>query len=360
MPLVDYRNLRRPEFHIDLRAPPAERWRAFGRELGDDLHALLHDIVELCEEHLQGIPLQLRPLVRAAAHGTGRIAGRLLATVAGWYGGDYVAEIKGLAAAADAPFSQVFLSNLMYDLTQFGNRWNGASACSSFSCNVRGRPVLARNMDWCWPESIGRQTVLVRFHRGSQSYLSVGVVGLVGVLSAMYEGRWAVTLNQAPTDRLAIRLTQWPALHRLRAACDGFGTFRGLVRRLSEYQTMSPFFAHVVGVQPDEHVVVSGMGRTFATRRKTASALIQTNHFVDGDLEHLNPPQEFVDSDGAAWQDDSRPRYEALQRRLRKLPRSLDEALTKLRGSPVTTDATMQQMVLRPATGKCRVLVRPQ
>lgn len=360
MPLVNYQHLQRPELHIDLRAPPAERWRAFGRELGDDLHALLHDIVELCEEHLQGIPLQLRPLVRAAAHGAGRLAGRLLATVAGWYGGEYVAEIKGLAKAADAPFSQVFLSNLMYDLTQFGTWWNGASACSSFSCNVRGRPVLARNMDWCWPESIGRQTVLVRFHRGSQSYLSVGVVGLVGVLSAMYEGRWAVTLNQAPADRLSIRVTQWPALHRLRAACDGFGTFRGLVRRLTEYQTMSPFFAHVVGVRPDEQVVISGLGHEFTTRRKTESALIQTNHFVGEDLEHLNPSDEFVDADGCEWQYDSRPRYEALQRRLRKLPRSLDEALMKLQRSPVATGATMQSMVLCPATGKCRVLVRRQ
>ncbi|MBL9083488.1 MAG: hypothetical protein JNK76_16855 [Planctomycetales bacterium] len=301
MPLVNYRHLGRPEAHIDLRAPPAERWRAFGRDYADELHSLLRDIVVLSEEHFQGIPRLFQPLARAAAHGTSRVAGRAFAAVAGWYGSEYIAEIKGLAAAADAPFSQVFLANLIYDLTQFSDRWADACACSSFSCNVRGRPVLARNMDWCWPDSVGRHTVLVRFHHGRKSYLSIGVVGLVGVLTAMHKGHLAVALNQAPAQRLPFNAMQWPALHRLRAACDGFGTFGGFVRRLTACQTMSPFFAHIVGVRPEEQLVVGGMGREFAVRRKTAKALVQTNHFVDDDLEHLNPPDEFVDADGGRW-----------------------------------------------------------
>jgi len=309
------------------------------------------------DEALEGIPQRLRPLIRAAAHGTGRVAGRILGTVAGCFGGEYAAEIQGLAAAAEAPFSQVFLSNLMYDLTQMSDHWSGASACSSFSFNLKGTPTLARNMDWCLPAGVGRHTVLVRFHRGGKSYLSVGVVGLVGVLSAMYEGHWAVTLNQAPVQRLAIRYTQWPALHRLRAACDGFGSFRSVTRRLRAFQTMSPFFVHAVGVKPTEHVVLSSLGHEFHVRRKTASALIQTNHFVD-DLERLNPPDTFLDADGCEWRYDSRPRYEALQRRLRELPKSLDESLRKLQRSPVTTEATQQQMVLRPATGEYALRVR--
>lgn len=356
MSLVNYRHLERPEAHIDLRAPPAERWRAFGRDYADELHALLRDVVALGEEHFQGIPRLFQPLARAATHGASRVASRVFAAVAGWCGDEYVAEIKGLAAAADAPFSQVFLANLIYDLTQYSDRWTGACACSSFSCNVRGRPVLARNMDWCWPDSVGRHTVLVRFHHGRKSYLSIGVIGLVGVLTAMNEGNWAVSLNKAPAERLPFSATQWPALYRLRAACDGFGTFRGLLRRLTEYRTMSPFFAHVVGVRPEEQVVVSGLGREFVKRRNTDSALVQTNHFVDDYLEHLNPPDEFVDADGCRWYYDTRPRYEALQRRLGKLPRSLGESLAKLKRSPVTTDATMQQMVLCPATGRWKLL----
>lgn len=352
MALADYSLTARPEFPIDLRVPPAERWRAFGREHAADLHSLLGDIAELCEEHLQQIPRQLRPSARAAARGAGRLAGRLFATVASRYDVEYVDEIRGLAAAADAPFSDVLLANLIYDLWQFVDRRVGAAACSSFSCNVRGRPVLARNMDWCWPDSVGRHTVLIRFHRGHDSYLSIGVVGLVGVLTAMREGHWAVALNQAPAQRLPFNVTQWPALHRLRAACDGLGTFRSLIRRLTTDQTMSPFFAHLIGTRLDEHRVVTGLGRAFATRRSTTPALIQTNHFVDDDLEHLNPPEEFVDADGSVWYYDTRLRYEALRRRLRTLPRSLAAAMTKIRRSPVTTEATMQSMTLCPAIGR--------
>jgi hypothetical protein len=352
MPLVNFEKLHRSEFLIDLRAPPVQRWRAFGREHAADLHDLLGDIAELCDKHFQHIPRQLRPLARAAARGAGRVAGRLFATVASRYDVEYVDEIRGLAAAADAPFSDVLLANLIYDLWQFVDRRVGAAACSSFSCNVRGRPVLARNMDWCWPDTVGRHTVLIHFHRGRDSYLSIGVVGLVGILTAMHEGHRAVALNQAPAQRLSFNATQWPALHRLRAACDGLGTFRSLIRRLTAAQTMTAFFAHVVGTRPEEHVVVTSLGRAFATRRSTTPVLIQTNHFVDDDLEHLNPPEEFADDDGCVWYYNTRLRYGALRRRLRTLPRSLAAAITKIRRSPVTTEATMQSMSLCPANGR--------
>jgi len=52
MPLVSYKLMQREVYHVDLNAPPGERWRSIGRELGNELHALLQDVVELCEERL--------------------------------------------------------------------------------------------------------------------------------------------------------------------------------------------------------------------------------------------------------------------------------------------------------------------
>ena len=63
----------------------------------------------------------------------------------------------------------------------------------------------------------------MRFHRGKRHYTSVGIIGMVGVLSAMYDNHWAATLNQAPICKLGVRYFQWPALQRLRAVCDEFG-----------------------------------------------------------------------------------------------------------------------------------------
>lgn len=86
-------------FDVDLAAPAIDRFRAIGRELGDELHDLLADVVELCEENLSGVPRMLRPLAKAALHGASRLGGSVIGTVASWYGGEYVAEIKGLAKA---------------------------------------------------------------------------------------------------------------------------------------------------------------------------------------------------------------------------------------------------------------------
>lgn len=358
MSLIPYEKLRGGRIYdIDLAAPAQERWLAFGREMGDDLHELLADVVKLCEENLSGVPRMLRPLAKAAMHGASRLGGSVIGTIAGWYGGEYVAEIKGLAAAAEVPFSQVLLSNLMYDACQASERLGSATACSSYSCNVRGKPVLARNLDWNWPDSIGRHTILIRFHRGRRSYLSVGVVGMVGVLSAMFEGHWAVTFNQCPARLLPFNCFQWPSTQRLRAAADGFGSLGSLVRRLVAYQTMSPFFAHVIGVGPNQHVVVNGMGREFSHRRIDGPMLIQTNHFI-GEDEHLNPPDEETDRDGTVWTYDTRPRYKALERRLQRLPTSLATAMQVLSRPPVTVEATQQQMCFSPATGRWLLRVR--
>jgi hypothetical protein len=216
-------------------------------------------------------------------------------------------------------------------------------------------------MDWDTPDSVGRHTILVRFHKGDRSYLSVGVLGMVGVLSAMYPGHWVVTLNQAPSDYLGIRWTQWPALQRLRAACDGFGDFKRVVSRIQRRQTMSPFFAHVVGVSPDQHVIVNGFGDSYGTRKMAQGDrfLVQTNHFAGKyDTEDYNPPDSGEDEDGEPWEFNTRPRYDVLQRRLNAvLPASIDDAVSRLQRSPVTNECTMQKMAFCPATGDWRLLV---
>ena len=121
---------------------------------------------------------------------------------------------------------------------------------------------------------------------------------------------------------------------------------------------MSPFFAHIVGVAPDQHAVVCGTGREFFVRRKKGKTLVVTNHFIGDEHEHLNGPDEEIDAQGNVWTYDTRPRYEALERRLRRLPTSLNEAMQKLGRSPVTTGATQQQMVLCPSRSICKARVR--
>jgi hypothetical protein len=114
---------------------------------------------------------------------------------------------------------------------------------------------------------------------------------------------------------------------------------------------MTPFFAHVVGCEPGEQVVVNGCGEAFCKRPSDGSPLIQTNHFCDEELAELNPNdlEEY----------DTLDRYAAIARRIRRQsPRGLDAAMNLMRRWPVTHEATMQSMALCPARHKLILRVR--
>ena len=345
---------------VDLDESPKKRWDSVVEQTGDQICEVVGETVAFCEKYFDELPTIVRPLALLAVHGAAGLSGRAVGLIAKIFGQEYQTEIQALAKKSGVSYPQLLLGNLMYDISQIGENRMQPSACSSYSCNLPdGTPVLARNMDWAIPDSLGRHTLLVRFHRGRRNYLSVSVAGKVGVLSAMRPGHWAVTLNQAPAERIKPRWFQTPALQRLRQACDQFGGYRDLVRRVREYQTMSPFFAHLVGIRPGHHMVISGLGDEFASRSIDGPSLIQTNHFVCKELKSLNGPDEWKDKKtGQTWVHDSKPRYQAIKRRLKELPKTLDVAIDKLKRRPVTNENTMQQMVFCPANRDMRLRVK--
>ena len=361
MPLVEYSAAKLPVYDVDLAAPPAERWRKIGRAEGENIAALIDDVVEECIDHASWLPGYLRPAVTLMAQGGATLTGWIVDWIASLFGQDYVAEIRGIARYADLPLGHVVLGNLIYDICQIGSI--PGVGCSSYSVTLDGKPTLARNMDWVFPASTGRHSRVIRFHKGNRYYDSVSVLGCVGVVSAYCPGEWAITLNQAPTDGLGTQWGQWPTLQRLRKVCDGFGTYRSIVRRVQEYETMSPFFAHVVGVEPDEHTVVAGLGSDFRRSKvrrlgNTTAPLVQTNHYLDDDLDDHNPSRDPWEEDGTTYYCDTYPRHDSLTRRLAAPPQTLEQVVRKLRGSPVTTQDTQHQMVFQPASGFSRVWIR--
>jgi hypothetical protein len=187
--------------------------------------------------------------------GLAMLGGRLIDMIAACFGEEYVAEIRSIAKHAGQPLSHVVLGNFMYDGCQMAGIHG--LGCSSYSCNIDGKPTLVRNMDWVWPSSTGRQSRLIRFHRGRDAYTSVSVLGCVGVVSAFCPGKWAVTINQCPMEGATAGYFQWPVLQRLRHVCDQMGTYRDVVTGLQEYQTMTSFFAHVIGTKPTQHTVIT-------------------------------------------------------------------------------------------------------
>lgn len=354
MRLEDYTKVRDIQLDVDLLAPPEERWKEAIDTVGDEICTLLEALTASIQASLPELP----PVWQAAWKLRRAPISALASTISfisSRAGLEYAREIRSIANACDLPGSEVLLANLTYDLVQLRENFI-PTACSSFSCTTsEGYPVLARNLDWGFPEGLGRHTVVIRFHRKRDEYLAIGIPGMVGILSAMRSGHWAMTLNQAPVSPRSIRpgqVLQTPVTQRLRAVCDRFGSYRTFLARLQEYQTMTPFFAHVIGTRPDQQAVVQGFGASLSRRAVRDDVLIQTNHYVEPDEQSLNPPEAWIDSAGIEWVTDSVPRYNALKRRLKLRPRDLSAALAKLRRPPVTHDYTIQSMAFCPATAE--------
>lgn len=356
MKLEDYDNVRGVYLDVDLMAPPKERWGEAIDQVGNEICRLMKALEESIEECVPEFPpvwQKIWKIRRASAS----VLARTVSFISAGAGLEYAKEAKGIAKACDLPFGMVLIANLTYDLVQLRQNF-APTACSSFSCTVGDRaPVLVRNLDWGFPEGLGRYSAVIRFNKKRDSYLSIGIPGLTGVLSAMREGHWAVTLNQAPVAPRSIgigQVMQIPVTQRIRAVCDGFGTYRTFLNRLEEYQTMTPFFAHVVGTRPEQQVVLQGFGREFSRRAATDGLLIQTNHYVEAEFAPLNGRETWTDHTGIEWTMDSRPRYKALTRRLKTPPDDLSSAFQKLKRSPVTHDNTIQSMAFCPATSEWR------
>lgn len=357
MPLVDYHSTGRPIIDIDLDEEPYDRWFEVGQIHGRQLARFLNDIESMCERHSDEVVPPWGWLVKLLRYsGGGFFAGKLALTVGRIFGEEYVDEIRGLAAGSGLCAGKLFLANLTYDISVGINSMQ--NACSSFSLPLRGAPVLVRNMDWSLPRSTGRHTVVTRFHKGSQSYMNVGPLGCVGVLSAMREGAWAVTLNQAPPNGTP-SFFAWPAMHHLRACCDAALTFNSLVRRIKQGETMTPFFAHVVGTSPEQQVIVEHIADDYLLRRPSqGEPLIQTNHFVSEENSELNFGVTDDAGDDESTDDHYCERYAALERRLIKKPGTIRDAFRKISRSPVTYEATMNSMLLRPSSGESIIHVR--
>jgi len=338
-----------PTYDIDLNDSPELRWRKFCKAEGDNIHSILADINKYVDEDLLG---HLYPPIRSLVRTLGSGAGWFAHTVSDMmYGEEYTAEIQGIAKYAEVPLGDLMLGNLIYDLTSLSEMYG--CGCSSASLDISGSPVLVRNMDWVTPRSTGKHTRLIRFHRGNNSYTSVGVTGMVGVVSAICS-QWAVTVNQAPTVKTVswlgclnpVDLFRWPVLQRVRAVCDRMTDYNNTVLGLRSQPVMVPFFAHVVGKEAMQHCVVVHTGEDTFLRsgHKKNAKLVQTNHYITNRLKKHNPEN----GEDYVW--DTYTRHDALHKRVRtETPQNVVAALNLLKGADITTEDTMQQMLLWPA-----------
>lgn len=336
-----------PSIDIDLSAPPKERWKHAADMIWEEVHSVYALYDDVLDDQLAQLPWYICALSGFVFSGIAsflRFFNKQIEL-------EYSEELAGFAKAFDLPFDRLLSANLVYDIL-LAMEERPPCACSSFTCIGKGGGMLVgRNLDWAWPEGLGEYTMVTRFWRRKHSYTSIGFPGYLGVLTAFRRGHWSVNLNQAPRGEKQFNLYGKPVGQYIRSVCDHSITYKSLVKNLQEYQTFQPYYAHVVGTEQKEQVVINGFGESYSIRKPSPDEdfLVQTNHYPDEEFSSLN--LEKWEQAGEEWVSDSTPRFNTLSRRLRRgQPGSLRDCLSFLK-APVASVNTCQSIGINVTTG---------
>ncbi len=334
-----------PTITVDLDEPARTRWIAPGREIADLVNELTDSLMETLRACL---PEFLQPLLTkksALLDWLGHLPARALSS-------QLLDEAQGLSKATGISAPLLALANCAYDALQFFNDAEPSACSAAVYQHKQGHPVMIRYMDWGFPEDIGCYTVRMDYMRdGVLAYSSLGFAGFFGVITAVAPD-WAFAFNQAPAANVRKNLLGLPAPYAARMACDDAGTFRDLLRGITQAKPISPFLALLCGTTPGEVARVERPTRHVATRAKPAPNKIfgLTNHNIHRNHRKLNTQTEWTDASGRQWVFDTEDRLTCVEGLARTFQR--DRALptfAKMRVPPVFNACTVHMAILSPA-----------
>lgn len=321
-----------PEVVVDLSLPESTRWRDafflgnFARDLAD---------------------AGLRDMGQATRVATNRFVHSLFSNFYKAFGGLYFEEMRSWADYMGVSSATAVFLNCTYEMYAYGEYLGiavpGVIGCTSGIEYVPGRGMVhIRNMDWPI-EEIGEATAAFRFTDNGREFVSIGMPGMVNAFSGMVPGAFSATINWAPSvEHPGFDLGPAFLLREVLAGCD---SYEEAVYSLSHTDIASPCFYSVCGVEEGEGCVVERTRRDYSIREYRGRPLVQANHYITEEFEHLNI---------AGILESSKERMQTLERNMRRLPQSLGASSKRLDREPVLNEETHQQMAFCPTTGEYR------
>ena len=326
-----------PEFTVNLRTPPTERWDELltDRWAKTAARKLIKDILEDVEWRTGTL---LFPVVKNLI----ARAGKSLASSLGEL--DYMEDVEEWSTYAIRDEAAVLLANYSYELHGLFRPFSGTgglcSAANRWLPNVG--PVHLRNLDWPLPR-MSSATVLLHF-KGAPAgpFTAVSVPGMVGVLSGVARGRFSATVNSQEDDhdRRLPNFRGWAAGFLLRWLLEHCRSYDDALRALRSAPAFVPFFVMLVGPKRGQSAVVelrlSGRNRVL---KSSGAPLCITNHF----------PRDMVTEDHA----NSEKRLDVIARRTGNCrAKTTRGALAVLRHPRLTVENTQQSMVMNCVSGE--------
>jgi hypothetical protein len=321
-----------PEYRIDLSLPECDRWSEVLRAEQRAGRRFTGDVAEL----LTTLPGFVRSALVVAYKLTG---------------GRYVGEMEAIARRLNLELRDVLAMQCSYELSQGYESIFGCTA--GVRTFPRHGPVHVRTLDWPIP-SFGDATRVFRFVDGEREFITVGVVGYVGVLSGMLPGAYSLSINYAPTSQLP-GFDFGPAF-LAREVLENCDTYEDAVSVLRDTPLAAPCFFTVCGAKAEEFCVIERGRNDAAVRGARSSVVAQANHHVSSKMTSRNAPFHAVNEEGGTIYAFSKDRADTLESHLRALPAnaSLEDIAGTLDVDPVCNEETYQQMLFAPKTGEWR------
>lgn len=308
---------------VDLRHPPAERWRLSAAQ---------------CQQARELLTFYKRDLgIPEGADNMLVLAGKELIRAGYW------AEMEALSVALGVSVNDVAICNFYYDaLKAVLGRVFG---CTAFATETPHGILHARNLDW-WSENaaLARYTSVCRFVGGpAGEFLTVGWPGLLGAYSGIAPGRFAVTLNSV----LSLDQPQMatPVVFLLRQVLEEAKSFEKALSLLSETPIPCDCLLLLTGTRPGELVVIERTPLRHAIRRSESGQICVTNGYELLSAGLTSTPSELASTCCQRMQ-----RVGSLLKDA--IPKNSEDCFRYLSDPQVRMDMTVQQMVFRAATGE--------
>jgi len=213
--------------------------------------------------------------------------------------------------------------------------------------------VHLRSLDWPL-EKGGPATRMLKFKMGKREFVTVGMVGMVGVLSGMVPGAYSASINWAMPDSLPSFDSLGP-LFLLREVLETCDTFNEAVYALKNTSISTSVFYTVCGANPGEGCTIERSKKRSSVRKYGKSPLVHGNHYINRPFRKLNERISAPESDEHyALLEDSTDRVGTMSESICELGKvkSLSGFSAVLKKAPVRNDNTIHQIAFRPKTGE--------
>lgn len=280
------------------------------------------------------------------------------------YGGLYIEEMKSWSQKLQIPLRKIIFMNCLYSLWLLGEYLylkkgklirgpKSIFGCTAGITWIKGLGnIHLRNMDYD-AVGLGNATRIFIFKQGKRKFITVGMLGLVGVLSGMLPKKYAVTINYAPTTEMPT-FSGYEPLMLLREVFESCDSYEEAVAELKNSRLSTGVFYVVSGSKKGQACVIERTKRTSSIRKIKDNVLAQANHFNSAKNKKHNVYLKTEDS--KQWHPDTTTseRQVGLEKELVNLGEnsSRKDFINCLNGEEVLDYYTYQQMIFLTTKGE--------